>query len=79
MSELPQIALRRHRDGTLDDTVVTGVSMFRAEVLHDDCLWLCCYLTNGERITWTAHTHDYEVQEMPDPGTYLDFDQERRA
>ena len=75
----PQIALRRagpKDDDHLDDVVVKGVGMFRAEMLDPKTLWLCCYLTNGERITWTVHAKrgplDFETCELPE--AYVDFD-----
>jgi hypothetical protein len=79
-----QIALCRAgpSDATyLDDVVVKGVEMFRAEILDAKTLWLCCYLPNGERITWHVHSSrgrvEFEVGEKPD--VYVDFDAERRG
>lgn len=46
-----QIALR-HDDLGLDDVVVKDVSMFRMERMDDDHVWLCCYLTDGQQITF---------------------------
>jgi len=40
----PRLALRHNAAGTLADVVVRDVSMFRAEVVSDRTLWLCCYL-----------------------------------
>jgi hypothetical protein len=44
LSAPAQLALRRRADGSLDDVVVRDVQMFRAEMLDDGRLWLCCYL-----------------------------------
>lgn len=44
-----QIALR-YDDLGLDDVVVKDVAMFRMERMDDDCVWLCCYLADGQRI-----------------------------
>lgn len=38
-----RIALRPDADGTLDDVVVADVSLFRAEMMDEQSLWLCCY------------------------------------
>jgi hypothetical protein len=46
------IALRPDDEGLLDDVVVRGVEMFRMERLTDHQWFVCCYLTNGERITF---------------------------
>lgn len=68
---LPQMALRRHDDGTMDDVAVKDVEMFRAEQLDSGLLWLCCYLRNGERVTFNVHARcrpkrlEYDVGEMP--------------
>jgi hypothetical protein len=79
---LPEIALRDDPDGVLDDVVVKGVEMFRAEMMDDRTLWLCCYLTNGERITWGVHSPRKPLvmatQEMPMAGTFIDFDAKRK-
>lgn len=32
----------------MDDVVVNDVSMFRAEMMSDKTLWLCCYLVGTE-------------------------------
>lgn len=44
-----QIALR-HDDLGLDDVVVKDVEMFRMERMSAKNVWLCCYLTDGQRI-----------------------------
>lgn len=37
----------------LDDVVVKGVSMFRAEMMDDTGMWMCCYLDGSdERVTF---------------------------
>ncbi|MQA73758.1 MAG: hypothetical protein GEU88_05335 [Solirubrobacterales bacterium] len=83
-AQRPEIALRRAGGGPaefLDDVVVRSVEMFRAEVLERTrsgdrtrCLWLCCYLPNGDRITWHATGRfDFYVVEEPEHG-YRDAD-----
>lgn len=44
--------------GELDDVVVKDVSMFRAEMMDDKSLWMCCYFPDsGERISfWVRAT-----------------------
>jgi hypothetical protein len=67
------MALRRTADGSLDDVLVGSVSMFRAEMLDRDHLWLCCYLPgtgmDGDRVTFEVLARDgalaFEVVEMP--------------
>ena len=67
------MALRRTRDGALDDVVVQQVSMFRAEMLDSDRLWLCCYLpgtgVTGDRVAFDITARDgqikFEVVELP--------------
>lgn len=54
-----RIALRPERNDprpdVLDDVVVKDVSMFRAEMMDDRSLWLCCYLAGtDERIVFYA-------------------------
>jgi len=44
LSTPARLALRRRADGSLDDVVVRDVQMFRAEMLDEGRLWLCCYL-----------------------------------
>lgn len=43
-AEQPRLALRPDDTGALDDVVVRDVDMFRAELMDDDSLWMCCYL-----------------------------------
>lgn len=47
-----QIALRNDSLG-LDDVVVKDVEMFRMERMDTDHVWLCCYLTDGQRIAFS--------------------------
>jgi hypothetical protein len=51
---LPVMALRpeRHDPDEMDDIVVKGVEMFRAEAMSDDVWWMCCYFPNDERVTF---------------------------
>lgn len=67
------MALRRDDDDLLDDVVVRQVSMFRAEMLDSDRLWLCCYLpgtgVEGDRVAFDVTARDgtitFELVEMP--------------
>lgn len=54
-----RLALRPESDQPdetlMDDVVVKDVSMFRAEMMSDKSLWLCCYLAGtDERVTFWA-------------------------
>lgn len=80
LDPLPAIALRRlESDNSLDDVVVEDVECFRAEMMDDKTLWLCCYLTNGERITFYVHAPkgslEFDATEIPD---YQDWDERRK-
>jgi hypothetical protein len=47
------LALRPDETGMLDDVVVNRPMMFRAEMMDDKSLWMCCYMGNGnERVTF---------------------------
>jgi hypothetical protein len=67
-----RIALRG--DPELDDVVVEGISMFRAELLNSDRLWIACYLSgtgvDGDRITFEVASRGgrlvFEVIELPE-------------
>lgn len=66
----PRIALRPDHKGRLDDTVVRGVTMFRAEVMDTDSLWMCCYLSgepDHDRIAFWVRGKGlrYRVSEYP--------------
>lgn len=68
-----RMALRTTDDGSLDDVVVRQVSMFRAEMLDSDRLWLCCYLpgtgADHDRVAFDVSVRDgalaFAVAEMP--------------
>lgn len=68
-----RLALRTDQEGLLDDVVVRDVSMFRAEMLTSNTLWLCCYLpgtgVDGDRIAFevTARGNElhFRVSEEP--------------
>lgn len=68
-----RMALRTTDDGLLDDVVVRQVSMFRAEMLDSDRLWLCCYLpgtgAEHDRVAFDVCVRDgaltFAVVEMP--------------
>lgn len=70
---IARLVLRRAGDGSLDDVVVRDVSMFRAEVLDEGRLWLCCYLdgtgVDGDRVTFEVVARgdrlSFEVGEEP--------------
>jgi hypothetical protein len=62
-----QIALRDDDLG-LDDVVVKDVEMFRMERMSETSAWLCCYLPDGQRITFWVHGKNlrYRATEFPD-------------
>lgn len=67
-----RLALRRRADGSLDDVVVRDVQIFRAEMLDDGRLRLCCYLPGTgvvqDRIAFEVARGDrieFEVIETP--------------
>ena len=47
-----RIALRPDDQGDLDDVVVKDVEMFRAEMMDNRSLWMCCYLEGHERVNF---------------------------
>ena len=50
-----RIALRDDSHGDLDDVVVNRVEMFRAEMMSDTELWMCCYFPGSdERLTFNV-------------------------
>jgi hypothetical protein len=73
LSTPARLALRRRADGSLDDVVVRDVQMFRAEILDDGRLWLCCYLpgtaVDQDRIAFEVVARgdriEFEVIETP--------------
>jgi hypothetical protein len=69
-----RIALRPASNGTLDDVVVNDVSMFRAEMMDKDALWMCCYLSEHERVNFWVRarggTLTFTVTESPGDVTY---------
>lgn len=76
-----RIALRPDSKGQLDDVVVKGVTMFRAEIMDTNAMWMCCYLGGGsDRIAfWVRGKRlSYSVTEYPtnpainyEPGSLL--------
>ena len=76
----PRVALRADSAGDLDDVVVRDVEMFRAEVVSEDVLWLCCYLpgtrVEGDRIafevTADAGRLHFRVIERPEGQVLLE-------
>lgn len=83
--DLPIMALRPDEDGAevtwgtlMDDIVVENVTTFRAEAMDTDSWWVCCYLHNGEQVTWnvTARARpkriDWEQGEIPE---HADWDE----
>lgn len=79
-TDLPKIALRPFGSNSdmegLDDVVVEGVTMFRAEFMAHNSLWMACYFEDGERITFHVSTPGPEMTmsagEMP--ARWQDFD-----
>lgn len=81
-SRKPEMALRasERRPDEMDDIVVKGVEMFRAEAMSDDVWWMCCYFRNGERVTFHV-THNDErisVSVTETPSEWIDIDERRR-
>lgn len=82
--DLPVMALRPEHDNPdlMDDIVVEDVTCFRAEAMSESNFWVCCYLKNGERVTWhvTAHCRPRRIEwalgEVPD---YIDWDKHPEA
>lgn len=76
-SGAPVLALRYAND-ELDDVVVENVSMFRAEMMDNKTLWLCCYFGSDkqERITFYVRSQRgslaFDVTEKP--SDYRDWD-----
>ena len=74
----PVLALRRDDDGDLDDVVVEGVTMFRAEVMDDKTLWMACYFGENaaERLTFYVRASKgkllFDTTEVP--SEYRDWD-----
>lgn len=65
-----RIALRDDDRGALDDVVVCDVSMFRAEMMDNKTLWMCCYFPDSEqRVTFWVRSRrghlDFDVTEQP--------------
>lgn len=72
----PFIALRPNQTGQLDDVVVEQVEMFRAEQMDTNLWWLCCYLKNGERITWyMKHTNKGLVMKLVESPEKVEYEQ----
>lgn len=74
----PVMALRpdNHGPDLLDDVVVKDVEMFRAEAMYDDVWWMCCYLANGERVTFHVVATDgaLQVSATEKPSEWIDMD-----
>jgi hypothetical protein len=68
-----RLVLRHSSEVLLDDVVVSDVGMFRAEMLNEGRLWLCCYLpgtgVDGDRITFEVVARgdrlEFELGETP--------------
>lgn len=82
---IPVMALRHDSDG-LDDVVVETPRMFRAEMMSDDHLWMCCYFgDNHERVAFAVTavtdgrkaTLQFSVTE--EPAEWLDWDKLREG
>jgi hypothetical protein len=69
------IALRPDERGMLDDVVVNKPLMFRAEMMGDTELWMCCYMNKShERVNFWVNigedgTLQFSVTEWPE-GNY---------
>ena len=77
---IPVMALREDSTG-LDDVVVETPRMFRAEMMSDKNLWLCCYFDNGERVTFSVYSRrgplEFTLGETP--AEWRDWDKLRRV
>lgn len=82
----PRMALRPHGiedwDG-LDDVVVEHPTMFRAEFMHENELWMCCYFPEPhDRITfhvkWDRQGKRLVLHEGEMPSDWIDIDKERK-
>jgi hypothetical protein len=65
-----RIALRTDDDDRLDDVVVNDVSCFRAEIMDDKQLFMCCYFPDSdERVAFWVRVERgklrYYVTEQP--------------
>lgn len=77
---IPVMALRHDSQG-LDDVVVETPKMFRAEMMSDRNLWMCCYFDNDERVTFSVYVRkgrlEFSVTEKP--AEWSDWDAMRKA
>lgn len=80
---IPVMALRHDSEG-LDDVVVETPRMFRAEMMSDAHLWMCCYFgDNHERVTFavTAVKEGRKAKLLfsvtEEPSEWLDWDKMR--
>lgn len=88
VGEGPAIALRPDRPEDphnaemvqLDDVVVTGVQVFRAEFMDDQHIWLACYLEDGSDIHFSVYTKRAPIKFIATqvPAGLADYD-ERNA
>lgn len=74
-----RIALRNDDRGALDDVVVCDVSMFRAEMMDNKTLWMCCYFPDSDqRITFWIRSRrgplDFDVTEEPSESEQFTFE-----
>lgn len=84
----PVAAIRAEEPGSedsqrkhlVDDLVVENVATFRAEMMSEDSLWMCCYLPGtNERFAFWVHAVkrgqlDFSITEWPEQ--WRDFDSE---
>lgn len=80
-AKTPVMALRKYNDGSLDDVVVETPKMFRAEMMSDYQLWLCCYFTNEERVTFwvTAEGDKLNFSVTEEPSKWTNWDDLRKS
>lgn len=82
----PRMALRPHGiegwDG-LDDVVVERPTMFRAEFMDDNDLWMCCYFPEPHdrisfQVWYDKKAKHLVLTETEMPAEWVDIDQERK-
>lgn len=74
-NRIPVMALR-HQGDDLDDVVVETPRMFRAEMMNNKQLWLCCYFENDERVTFwiTVYKGRLQFSVTEEPAEWRDWD-----
>lgn len=86
-ADVPVMALRPHNMPDwpgLDDVVVEHPTMYRAEFMDDNNLWMCCYFGDDhDRITFSVHW-DKKLKRLvlfegEMPAEWIDWDEQRKA